>query len=205
MHLQLPFLFRPNFRNAKATTLITSLLILSPFASHAAASPGLLDDFSDPMRNSHGAQRMIIDDKAAGSQSHASQTCEAGIISVKGELVPGRGVPAFISLPLLLSSDAKPHDLSAYEGVRIRVKPTKGILSVQVSSAEISNFDYHSSAPITGKRGEFVEVRIPFKEMKRGWSEQTPLNLKTVTSINLVSFGLAKDSFAYEVDEIGFY
>ena len=41
--------------------------------------------------------------------------------------------------------------------------------------------------------------------MKRAWSEQIVLNLKTITSVNLVSFGLAKDAFAYEVDEIGFY
>ncbi len=43
------------------------------------------------------------------------------------------------------------------------------------------------------------------KEMKRAWSEQIVLNLKSITSVNLVSFGLAKDAFAYEVDEIGFY
>ena len=74
-----------------------------------------------------------------------------------------------------------------------------------MSSSEIANFDYHTGAPIAGKRGEFQEVRIPFKEMKRAWSEQTVLNLKSITSVNLVSFGLARDAFAYEVDEIGFY
>ena len=42
-------------------------------------------------------------------------------------------------------------------------------------------------------------------DMKRAWSEQTTLNLKSITSVNLVSFGIAKDAFAYEVDEIGFY
>ncbi len=65
--------------------------------------------------------------------------------------------------------------------------------------------DYHSSAPIDGKRGEFLEVRIPFKDLKRAWSEQTALNVKSITGVNLVSFGLAKDAFAYQVDEIGFY
>jgi hypothetical protein len=55
------------------------------------------------------------------------------------------------------------------------------------------------------KRGEFQEVRVPFKEMKRAWSEQIALNLKSITSVNLVSFGMAKDTFAYEVNEIGFY
>ena len=101
--------------------------------------------------------------------------------------------------------DGKPQDLSGYQGVRLRVKVTKGILCVQVGSSEIQNYDYHTSAPIAGTRGEFQEVLIPFKQLKRGWSEQTVLNLKSITSVNLVSFGLAKDTFAYEVKEIGFY
>jgi hypothetical protein len=83
--------------------------------------------------------------------------------------------------------------------------PLKGLLSVQVSSTEITNYDYHTSAPVTRKPGAFQEVRIPFAAMKRAWSEQTPLNLKTITSINLVAAGMAPDAFAYEVDEIGFY
>jgi hypothetical protein len=127
------------------------------------------------------------------------------VLVVKGDLVPGRGVPAFISYVSPLSANGKPKDLTGYLGVRLRVKVTKGILCVQVSSSEIANFDYHTSAPIAGKRGEFQEVRIPFKGMKRAWSEQTVLNLKSVTSVNLISFGLAKDAFAYEVAEIGFY
>src|SRR5262249_43130825 len=140
-----------------------------------------------------------------GSSSQATQKCENGVLSVKGDLVPGRGVPAFISQVSLLSAEGKPKDLSAYEGVRLRVKVTKGILCVQVGSSDIHNYDYHTSAPIAGKRGEFQEIRIPFKEMKRAWSEQIELNLKSVTSVNLVSFGMAKDSFAYQVHEIGFY
>jgi hypothetical protein len=41
--------------------------------------------------------------------------------------------------------------------------------------------------------------------MKRAWSKQTTLNPKSITSINLVSFAMATDAFAYEVTEIGFY
>lgn len=196
------FLFR---RIPVATTLLLALFAFGPVAAHAATTPLLLDDFSDSKRNHNGVERLLIDDKAAGSQSHATQKCEGGVLVVEGELTPGRGVPAFISLVSLLSPDGKPHDLSGYEGVRLRVKARKGILSVQVGSSEIQNFDYHTSAPIAGKRAEFQEVRIPFKEMKRAWSEQIALNLKSITSVNLVSFGVAKDAFAYEVDEIGFY
>jgi len=185
--------------------LITALFAFGLMAAEAAPAPLLLDDYSDPGRNKNGIERLLIDDKGAGSSSRATQKCENGVLSVKGDLVPGRGVPAFISQVSLLSANGQAKDLSGYQGVRLRVKVTKGILCVQVGSSEITNFDYHTGAPIAGKRGEFQEVRIPFKEMKRAWSEQTALNLKSITSVNLVSFGMAKDAFAYEVDEIGFY
>ena len=194
-----------NRRKPLAITLVTALFALGSIAAQAAATPMLLDDFSDPTRNKNGVERLLIDDKTVGSKSQATQKCENGVLSVKGDLVPGRGVPAFISEVSLLSADGKPKDMTGYQGVRLRVKITKGILCVQVGSSEITNFDYHTGAPIAGKRGEFQEVRIPFKDMKRAWSEQTTLNLKSITSVNLVSFGMAKDAFAYEVDEIGFY
>lgn len=194
-----------SFSSPLTAALIAAVFSSGLIAAHAATTPGLLDDFSDPSRNKHGNERLLIEDKNFGSHSHATQKCQDGILTVEGELVPGRGVPAFISLASLLSPDGKPQDLTGGEGVRLRLKVIKGILSVQVSSSEIDNFDYHTSAPIAGKRAEFVEVRLPFKEMKRAWSEQTVLNLKTITSVNLVSFGMAKDTFAYEIDEIGFY
>jgi Complex I intermediate-associated protein 30 (CIA30) len=188
-----------------AATWIAALLTFASIGAQPAATPLLLDDYSDPKNNKNGVERLLIDDKAAGSKSQATQKCENGVLTVKGDLSPGRGVPAFISEVSLLSADGKPKDMSRYEGVRLRVKVTKGVLVVQVGSADVQNFDYHTSAPIAVARGEFHEVRVAFKEMKRGWSEQTALNLKSITSVNLVSFGVAKDSFEYAVDEIGFY
>lgn len=188
-----------------ATTSIFALLTLGMIAAQAATAPLLLDDYSDPKLNKHDVERLLINDKEAGSSSQATQQCENGVLILKGDLVPGRGVPAFISLVSPLVAGGKSKDMTGYTGVRLRVKVTKGILCVQVASTEITNFDFHTSAPIAGKRGEFQEVRIPFKDLKRAWSEQVALNLKSITSVNLVSFGLAKDAFAYEVDEIGFY
>ena len=172
-------------------------------ALHAAA-PTLVDDFSNPTQTARGAGRLLFTDKDAGSQSSATQRCENGVLIVQGELKPGRGAPAFISIPLLLSPDAKPTDVGAYTGVRLRVKLITGTLIVQVSSADVVNFDYHS-APVVAPRGEFTEVRVPFSDLKRAWSEQTALSVKLVTSVNLVSFGMAPGAFAYAVDEIGFY
>ncbi len=175
----------------------------SPTSAQAAA-PALIDDFAASDHTTGGAGRLLIDDKGAGSLSHATQQCEKGLLKVEGELVPGRGAPAFISIPLLLAPNGQPQDVSAYVGVRLRVKLGQGPLSVQVSSTDVQNFDYHAAA-VVARRGEFVEVRVPFKDLKRAWSEQTPLNAKNVTSVNLVAFAMAKTTFAYEVDEIGFY
>ena len=185
-------------------SLVLALVVCCSLAARAAA-PLLLDDYSDPKHNKNGVERLLIDDKGAGSSSKATQKCDKGVLSVKGDLVPGRGAPAFISLVSLLSADGKPKDMSGYAGVRVRVKITKGTLNVQVASSEVDNFDYHTGVPIAGKPGEFQDVRIAFKDMKRAWSKQTVLNPGSITSVNLVSFGVSKDAFAYEVDEISFF
>ncbi|HVT72591.1 MAG TPA: CIA30 family protein [Lacunisphaera sp.] len=169
-----------------------------------AATPALIDDFSNPAQTARGAARLLITDKDAGSQSSATQRCERGILIVEGQLKPGRGAPAFISIPLLLTPDGKPVDVGAFTGVRLRVKLVQGALSVQVSSADIDNFDFHS-APVAATCGEFTEVRLPFADMKRAWSAQTALNTKLATSVNLVAFAMAPAAFGFEVDEIGFY
>ncbi|MEO6003248.1 MAG: CIA30 family protein [Opitutus sp.] len=191
--------------DSKKACFLAGFLFAGLGSSVATAAPAtlLIDDFSEVKRN--GTDRPLFNDKDVGSHSEATQSCEKGVLVVKGELVPGRGVPAFISVPLLLAADMKPQDMSPYEGVRLRVKVNKGILSVQVASADVTNFDYHTGGPVATPGGGFQEVRLPFKAMKRGWSEQTALNLKSITSVNLVAFGMAKDAFSFEVDEIGFY
>src|SRR2546423_14597760 len=100
--------FPTTLRKPLATTLITALLALGSIAVQAAASPMLLDDYSDPTRNKNGVERLLIDDKAVGSKSRAIQKCENGVLTVKGDLVPGRGVPAFISEVSLPSADGEP-------------------------------------------------------------------------------------------------
>jgi hypothetical protein len=200
-------LFPLSFCLTKALHTGAALIALPGLAALPliAAAPALLDDFSDAQLTNAGGARVLVNDQQLGSQSHGAQTCADGVLTVKGTLVPGRGVPAFMSLALLMTPDGQPQDLSAFEGIRLRVKMTQGILSVQAASSEIDNFDFHSG-PIQGKGGaDFQEVRIPFQTMKRAWSEQTTLNLKTITSINVVAFGMAKGEFSYALDEVGFY
>lgn len=196
------------FRKALATDWILGLwggVTLAMATAVGAVAPLLLDDYAHPVRNGNGVDRLLIDDRVVGSRSRATQTCTNGVLRVTGDLVPGRGVPAFISQVSLLSADGKPRDLGGYRGVRLRVKVIRGLLCVQVASTAITNFDYHTGTPIAGKGGQWQEVRVPFQDMRRAWSEQVRLDPRTITSVNLVSFGMAPDAFAYEVDDLGFY
>lgn len=199
-HILLPM------HSVRRPVLVPVLFLLASLcaASLRADQPALIDHFANPALTARGAGRLLFTDKDAGGQSNATQRCESGVLVVKGELRPGRGAPAFISIPLLLSTDGKPADVGAYTGVRLRVKVTQGALIVQVSSADVDNFDFHSATVVT-KRGDFAEVRWPFADLKRAWSAQTALNLKQVTSVNLVAVGMAPGAFAFEVDEIAFY
>jgi hypothetical protein len=162
-----------------------------------------IDDFSHETLTSLNTARMLINDADLGGKSTAELTTRKGVLHVEGEIVPGRGMPGFISMVLVLSEAGEPQDLSKYDGLRLRIRVSKGSLQVLAASAEIQNFDYHATAIPRSK--EFKEIKIPFSDLKRVWSDQTPLNLSTIVSINLVASGMQPGSFAYEIDEVGFY
>lgn len=193
-----------SFCPAARVALLCGLVASAVTAPAALAADRLVDSF-DTAKLHCGVDRLIFNDKDLGGKSHATQTAAGGVLKVEGQLVPARGMPGFVSIPLLLTADAKPQDVSAFEGVRLRVKVLKGSLCLQVATTDVQNFDYHTSAPIARGVANFQEVRIPFKALKRAWSEQTALNAKDVTSLNLVSVGTSPTDFAYEVDEVSFY
>ena len=98
-----------------------------------------------------------------------------------------------------------PQDASAYEGIRLLVRVNNGNLSISANSSEITNYDFHANPVTRRSDGKFHEVEIPFAKMRRAWSEQTPLNTKTLTSLSLVAFDVQEGSFHFEVDEVSFY
>ena len=170
-----------------------------------SAAPVIVDDFSDPTKNSLGIGRQFLDDRSTGGSTQTAQTITDGVLSVKGELAPPRGQPAWASAVLLLHPEGLPQDVSTHEGVRLLLRVNQGDLSISVNSSEITNFDYHATSIARQSDGEFHEVKIPFSQLKRAWSAQTPLNTKTITSVSLVAFGLQKGSFDFEFDEVSFY
>lgn len=179
-------------------------LAITPFRVVGSEVPETLDDFSHEQLNTLGYLRMVMDDRATGGKSTSTQTIENGVLRSEGNLVPPRGQPAWVSLIELLSPDGSPADISQYEGVRLKIHIKEGMVSLSVNSTDVVNFDYHAAMIEAGGKG-MKEVRIPFKTMRRAWSEPTQLNTKAVASVSLVAVGLQPGSFAYEVEEIGFY
>lgn len=187
-------------------TYLTAVALLAfSGSSFAATLSPLVDDFSDARNNSLGIPRQFVNDTTSGGSTTTEQSVSEGVLVVKGELVPARGQPGWASSVLLLDPQGLPQDASAFEGVRLLVKVEKGNISISANSTEVTNFDYHAAPVMATSDGKFHEVKIPFASMKRAWSEQTPLNPKTISSVSIVAFDLQKNVFEFEVDEVSFY
>lgn len=188
---------------AKCLSLAT-LLSFSCTSMGGSLSP-VIDDFSDATNNNLGIARRYLNDTLAGGSTTTTQEVAQGIITATGEIIPPRGQPGWASIVLPLDPHSLPQDASTFEGVRLLIKINTGNISISANSTEITNFDYHA-APITVTAdGKFHEIKIPFTAMKRTWSEQTPLNTRTLNSLSIVAFGLQKSAFDFALDEVNFY
>lgn len=202
--MNLSLIVHPVVGLPRAGCLVLACLLPSASLQASDATAAMLDDFSNPDHTSNGAPRILVDDSSVGGKSHLTQSCRDGVFVVEGKIAPARGQPGWVSLVLPLAVEGESADLSRYEGIRLRVRVTRGNLSVSANSTEVENFDFHA-APVPRKGNEITEVRIPFASMKRAWSEQTPLNTATINSISIVATGVQPGAFAYELDEIGLY
>lgn len=186
-------------------TIVAAICLTGLNSAIAGALEPAIDDFSDPNINSLGIARLFIDDTSAGGQTTTQYSVDEGVLYAKGEILPPRGQPGWASAVLLLDPQGLAQDASAFEGIRLLVRVNKGNLSVSANSSEITNFDFHAAQVTPRSDGNFHEVRIPFSAMKRAWSEQTPLNTRTLTGLSLVAFDIQKGEFNFEIDEISFY
>lgn len=179
-------------------------LLAAPCSFAETMSP-IVDDFSDPENNSLGIPRQYMNDTVSGGGTSTEQSVSDGVLSVTGEIVPPRGQPGWSSAILILDPQGMPQDASAFEGIRLLVKVNKGNISVSANSTDVQNFDYHAAPVLAKSDGKFHEVKIPFASMKRAWSEQTPLNTKTISGLSIVAFGMQKGSYDFQLDEVSFY
>lgn len=183
---------------------IAGLLMSSCMVFGAPLSP-IVDDFSDSTNNNLGHARQYMTDAVAGGGTTLEPAVTDGVVAYKGDILPPRGQPGWASMVLLLDAANLPKDASVFSGIRLRVKIDYGNMSISANSVEVTNFDYHAAPVVVANDGEFHEVKIPFASLKRAWSEQTPLNKKTISSISIVAFDVQKGAYSFEVDEVAFY
>ena len=182
-----------------------SVVFATPIAIANDNTPSVIDDFSDSVLATTGHERQFLDDSLAGGSTSAKHTIDSGVLHVTGELVPPRGQPGWASSVLPLNTVGLPFDASAHTGIKLRLKVSKGNVSVSANSTEVTNFDYHAVSVAVRADGQFHEVTIPFSDMKRMWSEQTALNPKTLNSLSIVAYSMQKAAFDFEVDDVRFY
>ncbi len=185
--------------------LAAAVLVTFSGACFSGTLPPLIDNFGDNHNNNLGFPRLYMNDSIAGGSTQTEQTTADGILSLSGALVPPRGQPGWASTILPLDAQGLPRDASDFDGIRLIIKVTSGNVSISANSTEVTNFDYHSAPISVAADGKFHEVQVPFNSMKRGWSEQTPLNIQTLASVSITAYSLKKERFEYEIDEVRFY
>ena len=186
------------------TVLVIHFIVFSGFALSNVLTP-IIDDFNNGTKNNIGIERLFITDQTVGGTSTNEVQIIDGVMQVKGKLVPPRGQPAWVSSVLPLDQQNNPQDVSKYKGVRLLIKVNKGIISLSANSTKVTNFDYHTALVNIPNDGQYHQIDIPFNTMKRTWSEQTKLDLKTLVSLSIVAFSIQPSTYEFELDQVSFY
>lgn len=164
----------------------------------------LIDDFSDAsLKSSVGISWIPQTDKVIGGNSTLAHSNENGVLKVNGSVKPLSGRPGFASFTLQLNTAGKPMDVSAFDGVEVRINVTEGGVGLQLMTPQITNYDYHGRLimPTDGMR----VLKIPFSEFRQMWSAQMPWTGKDMFAIALMVSNFQQLDFAYEIDSVAFY
>lgn len=194
--------------NLVAVVLATSVSFVSLASTGDASTDNekfSIDSFDHQKNSNLGIPRQFISDQMAGGKTTMEAKVATGVMTIKGKIIPPRGQPGWASTVLLLDPKGLPMDATPYTGVKLRIKLESGSLSLSANSVEIENFDYHAAPISIIADGQFHDINIPFKSMVRSWSEQTPLNKKSINSLSIVSFAMQQANFNFTLDEVGFY
>lgn len=190
--------------NVMNTIALASLLTFSS-STLSADLPSMIDDFKHVNNTNLGTPRISISDTAAGGKTVTKINVSKGVIKFKGDIIPPRGQPGWSSLVFPLGPKGSAQDASKFSGIRLLVKFNNGNMSISANSIEVTNFDYHAMPVVVKADGKFHEVKIPFKSMRRMWSEQTKLNTQTLESFSIVAFSPQRASFDFEINEVSLY
>ena len=163
----------------------------------------LLDDFSDSTVSACGRPWRRSLDSVVGSNSTLNTRYEDGQLRVWGTLKPAPGRPAFAQLVLEFDDLGTPFDVTAYEGVRVRIRVVKGPLLLQLLTTGVTNFDYHAvTLPV---QPDMQTLELPFAQFRQLWSPPVKWTGKDVRGVVLSASGFAPVEYEFVVDRLEFY
>ncbi len=183
-------------------TVVDREALLKPVG--AAWSAPLVDDFSRPgLASSIGQDWSVDTDGAWGGSSTATATRSKGTMRVHGALKPAAGRPAMAGISLRFNAEGGPVDISAFAGVRLRIKVTKGQPVLKLMSHHVTNYDYHAYA--LSASDAYQQIDIPFAKFGQLWSQPIEWTGTDVTGIAIWAGGIAAADYDFTIDSIEFY
>jgi len=164
----------------------------------------LLDDFSKTdLTSAFGVKWIRHIDSTRGGKSTIQHEYRDGMLRVWGKLQPVPNTPRFAGFSLDFGQPGTPFDVSAFIGIRLRIKAVSGPLFLKIRTTGVTNRDYHAvSIP---NAPDFQELELPFSQFKQLRSPPVAWTGKDVWSIELLVTGFQPADFEFVVDKIEFY
>jgi hypothetical protein len=175
-------------------------------AETQAWNTAVLDDCETADNSSSiGTQWKPSLDTDRGGTSSLNWFSTESTIGVEGfiEPIPGSMGPGTAGMVLPLGPDGSEFDISGWDGIQLTIRNEGAPLLLRIHTAEINNGDHF--AVMIPESAKFETLKFSFRELGQVMSAQQPWSGKSVSAIELVSFGWTTQQFGWELDEIGFY
>jgi len=164
----------------------------------------LLDDFSKTdMTSAFGIQWDRNLDAGFGGKSTLQHEYRDGTLRAWGKLQPAPNAPGLAGFSLDCDKKETPFDVSAFFGIRLRIKSASGPLFLKLITVGVTNYDYH--ATLISNSADFQELKIPFAQFKQFWSAPAAWTGKDVRGVALWVSGFQPADFEFVIDQIEFY
>jgi len=164
----------------------------------------LLDDFSKAdLTSAFGIQWDRNLDADFGGKSTLQHEYRDGALRVWGKLQPAPNAPGLAGFSLDLDKQDTPFEVSAFSGIRLRIKSLSGPLFLKMITASVTNYDYH--ATLISNSADFQELELPFAQFKQFWSTPIAWTGKDVRGVALWVSGFQPADFEFVIDRIEFY
>jgi len=164
----------------------------------------LLDDFSKTdLTGAFGIQWDRNLDAGFGGKSTLQHEYRDGMLRVWGKLQPAPNAPGLAGFSLDFDKKETPFDVSAFSGIRLRIKSVSGPLFLKLITVGVTNYDYHATS--ISNSTDFQELKIPFAQFKQFWSAPTAWTGKDMSGVALWVSGFQPADFEFVIDQIEFY